>query len=556
MKRYGRVAFDHQNKQWAIECEPHVSLRLKRVFGKLSKKSFGLHTISASKENARDLQWFMERYPMDIDARDRALLDLVASSHRQAEQYVFDLMHERADIGEFELELPPREYQKVAAQMMLSRQSLLLADDVGLGKTVSFICTLTRPETLPATIVTLTHLPKQWKREIERFAPKLKAHIVKKGQPYEFREKPDVVIINYHKLAGWAETLAGEMKSICFDECQELRHRTSNKYSAAKHIADRATYRMGLSATPIYNYGGEFFAVLDVISPGSLGDYEEFMHEWTDSHFQKPRIKAPKAFGMYLRDSGLMLRRTREDVARELPSLSKFHQYVDADTEALDQVGDACAELARLILKSGEDTRGEKWRAREEFNNTLRQATGIAKAPYVAAFVRLLVESGEKVVLYGWHREVYSIWLDRLKDLNPVLYTGTESPTQKEKSKQEFVEGDSQALLMSLRSGAGLDGLQFVTKTVVFGELDWSPGVHEQCIGRVHRDGQPSPVMAYFMVSDEGADPVIAEVLGIKRNQIEGVREPKRELVEKLSVDGDHIRRLAESYVTRKRVEV
>jgi hypothetical protein len=49
--------------------------------------------------------------------------------------------------------------------------------------------------------------------------------------------------------------------------------------------------------------------------------------------------------------------------------------------------------------------------------NLLRQATGIAKAPFVADFVRLLVESGEKVLLYGWHREVYSIWRDKLKDL-------------------------------------------------------------------------------------------------------------------------------------------
>ncbi|HEX8747429.1 MAG TPA: hypothetical protein VF717_09525, partial [Pyrinomonadaceae bacterium] len=44
--------------------------------------------------------------------------------------------------------------------------------------------------------------------------------------------------------------------------------------------------------------------------------------------------------------------------------------------------------------------------------------------------------------------------------------------------------------------------------------------------------------------------PVIAEVLGIKRHQIEGVREPNADLVEKLAVDGDHIRRLAETYLS------
>jgi SNF2 family DNA or RNA helicase len=527
-------------------------MRLKRVFGKLSKASYGTHRISGSRENARDLEWFMERYPLEMEEGDRSLLGVQATLHRKVEQYVFDVMHERSQTAAFELALPPREYQKVAATMMLNRRSLLLADDVGLGKTVSFICTLTKPETLPAAVVTLAHLPRQWRDEMNKFAPGLNVHVAKSGQPYPFKEKPDVVVLNYHKLNGWAETLARTTRSVCFDECQELRHAGSQKYAAARHLALRARYRMGLSATPIYNYGGEFYSVLDVVSPGSLGERDEFMREWTDSDFRKPSIKNPKAFGMYLRDSGLMLRRTREDVGRELPALSKFHQYVEADPKALDAVGDSCAELARLILRAGEEGRGEKMRAREEFNNRLRQATGIAKAPYVAAFVRLLVESGERVVLYGWHREVYSIWLDRLSDLRPVMYTGTESITQKENSKKAFTEGDAQVLIMSLRSGAGLDGLQGVAKTLCFGELDWSPGVHEQCIGRVHRDGQPGAVMAYFMVSDEGADPMIAEVLGLKRRQIEGVRTPQGELIERLAVDGDYIRRMAERYLTQR----
>ena len=78
----------------------------------------------------------------------------------------------------------------------------------------------------------------------------------------------------------------------------------------------------------------------------------------------------------------------------------------------------------------------------------------------MADFVRLLVESGEKVVLYGWHREVYSIWLDRLKDLNPAMYTGSESVPQKDEAKRRFVAGETFVFIISLRAGAGLDGLR------------------------------------------------------------------------------------------------
>src|SRR3546814_3341196 len=81
-----------------------------------------------------------------------------------------------------------------------------------------------------------------------------------------------------------------------------------------------------------------------------------------------------------------------------------------------------------------------------------------------------------------------------------------------------------------------MDGLENVCRVAVCGGLDWSPGVHEQCIGRVHRDGQQDPVMAYFLVSEEGSDPVVSGVLGIKREQIESVRNPDAGLIERLEI--------------------
>jgi hypothetical protein len=248
-------------------------------------------------------------------------------------------------------------------------------------------------------------------------------------------------------------------------------------------------------------------------------------------------------------------------VGRELPKLIKVPHHVDADPHVLDRIGSSAAELAKLILAShgggpGEsvEARRAKFSASEKLDAMLRQATGIAKAAFVADFVRLLVESGEKVVLFGWHREVYALWLDRLADLKPALYSGTESATQKEAARQRFLGGETPILIMSLRSGAGLDGLQGVCRTVVFGELDWSPGVHEQCIGRVHRDGQQEPVAAYFLVADHGSDPVIADVLQLKRAQVDGLRDPLAPLVEPLEGDSaeSRVRKLAEEYLRQR----
>jgi SNF2 family DNA or RNA helicase len=551
--------FNPQADCWLIQCEPHVTIRLKRVFGKIGAKSQGVHHISNTDENAFDLKWFLDRYPMTISEPDFALLRRQSESHVEREGLIHSLLAGRTEPRPFELALPPRHYQSLAATITLETGSLLLADDVGLGKTVTGICLLTDPKTLPAFVCTLTHLPSQWKAEVNRFAPGLSVHVLKKGTPYDLRRQngktgpfPDVIIGSYSKLRGWAETLGGLVKSVIFDECQELRRTGSEKYVAAKHIASKANVRLGTSATPIYNYGDEFYSVLDVLAPGCLGTYLEFAREWcTPIGQEKLAIKEPKAFGTYLRERGLMLRRTKTDVGMELPAVSKIPFTVDADLNALNKVSKSCAELARLILKEGETTRGQKWRASEEFNNRLRQATGIAKAPFVADFVRLLIESGEKVVLFGWHREVYSIWLDRLRDLNPVMYTGSESPAKKNMAKESFLSGESPLLIMSLRAGAGLDGLQKVARVAVFGELDWSPGVHEQNIGRIDRDGQQQPVLAYFLIAESGADPIIAEVLGIKRGQSEPVKNPESSLVEQLTIDTDHIKRLAATYLAQ-----
>jgi superfamily II DNA/RNA helicase len=206
--------------------------------------------------------------------------------------------------------------------------------------------------------------------------------------------------------------------------------------------------------------------------------------------------------------------------------------------------------MARLILDRTSDSK-QRFTLSGEMDWKLRQATGIAKAPYVAAFVKMLLESEEAIVLFGWHRAVYDLWMQELAEFNPVLYTGSESPKQKEESVQAFVGGKSRVMIVSLRSGAGLDGLQKRSSVAVFGELDWSPEMHNQCIGRLARDGQEATVAAYFLVADSGSDPVVSDVLELKRQQAEPIRDPDAKLLAGTVDTTDRMQRLAESVLAR-----
>ncbi len=534
MKYYGHLSYEPKGRAWKIGAEPHVIIRIKRVFPRISTMEFGEVTIAHSGEVAQDLHWFITRYPMKMTEKDRSFLRRQGKAHKTEIATLEELVGGVYQPRKFKLAVPARHYQRLGADLYLRKGSLLLADDLGLGKTVTAIASFMDKRTLPAVVVSLAGtMPAQWERMINRFAPDLFTHVIEKRDPYRLPKRdgrtPDVLIITYYKLPSWQQILAAYGSSVVFDECQELRRTGSCKYDAAREVARHVQFRFGLSATPIYNYGGEIFNVLDVLSEGILGPRDEFTREWCSDNGRHSTLRSPKAFGSWMADNHVMLRRTRRDVGAELPPLTRIPHFVDYDIDALDKVQDKASELARIILDRdrAELYRGERMHAAEELSNTLRQATGIAKARHVAEFLRLLLESGERVLVYAWHRAVYDILGERLKEYHPVFYTGHESVAQKTTSLNAFMNRRANLLFMSLRAGAGIDGLQEVCRTVVFAELDWSSGVHEQDIGRIFRDGQKDPVSAYFVVSEGGSDPIVAERLGLKQEQVDGIRDPK-----------------------------
>lgn len=220
---------------------------------------------------------------------------------------------------------------------------------------------------------------------------------------------------------------------------------------------------------------------------------------------------------------------------------------IDYDEAAVAKVDDLARKLAMTVMTGSFVERGQ---AARELDLRVRHATGVSKARYVAEYVKMFLENGESVLLAGWHRDVYDIWLKELEAYRPCMYTGSESPTEKDEAKKRFISGESKVMFISLRSGIGLDGLQEKASIIVFGELDWSPMVHEQVIGRLHRDGQANQVTSIYLVSDSGSDPVMVDLLGLKASQAKDVVDPLLG-PSKQYTDESRIKRLAESYLNR-----
>lgn len=517
MKTFGNLSHHASIGVWLLSSTPDIIMRVHRIFPRMSRRDARTLVAKHTREMANDLEWMLQRYPLECASLTH--LKETAQDYRDSQARLFELDRSVPPVGRFTMALPAREYQAHAAALYLEQGFLLIGDVVGLGKTVSAIASFTDARTLPALVVVKAHLPKQWKEEIERFMPASRVHIITRSEPYTL-PPADVYIISYHKLTGWWGDLAKACKSVVFDEVQELRLMDSKKYRSAKSMCEEIPFRLGLSATPIHNYGGEVWAIYNLLAPDALGGLGEFAREWCSGGGRHTVVNDPDALGHYLRNQHLFIRRTRKEVGRELPVVTRFVQEIPYDEAVYQKAVSSADELAKIILTGSFMERGQ---AAREFDLKLRQATGIAKAPYVAELVRMLVQSGEKVLLAGWHRAVYDVWRDRLKDLRPAFFTGEETAAQKEASRTGFISGETDLLIMSLRSGAGINGLQMVCSVVVFGELDWTPAVHEQFIGRLARDGQDTPVQVFFPVIPAGCDPTMASVLGLKRAQSTGI---------------------------------
>ena len=544
---YGTLSYNRRSKCWTIKGEPCVTELAKRLFPGCDGRGRGVARFTAHRRIIGELNWLMLRYPLQIKETDRSRWE---SALEEAREYA--VRREQA-LTLPETATPPKEsffgellpFQQQGLGFMLSSRRCLLADEMGLGKTVQALAFLATTAAYPAVLVVPPHLIRNWERELERFLPGVRAHVIRGLKPYALPEA-DVYIIHYLLLRGWKDVLPElGFRTVIFDEIQELRHNGTDKYSAASLLSEACENAIGLSGTPIYNQGGEIWNVVNILDFHFLGDWESFSREWCYG-YNSAIVAKPDLLGEHLRREGLMLRRLKSDVLKELAPKRRLVQEIDWDDAVYRELMKPVADQLRQLRATDDPSR--RALIEDAICQQQRQATGVAKAPYVCAFVRALVESGEKVLLMAHHHAVMDIYKRELKALRPGFITGRESDRQKDAAVKNFMEGRTDLLCISLRSASGLN-LQRAS-CVVFGELDWSPAVHSQAEDRAHRIGQEDSLLCYYLVSPRGSDRDMQDALGLKVSQFVSLMgdepTPPEEDFLRQSEARERIRRLVE----------
>ncbi|MBQ3268840.1 MAG: DEAD/DEAH box helicase [Clostridia bacterium] len=516
---YGTLSYNRKSKCWTIKGEPCVTELAKRLFPGCDGRGRGVARFTAHRRIIGELNWLMLRYPLEVRESDRARWEGALEDAREyavrREQALRMPQTATPPAGSFSGELLP--FQKQGLAFLLSTRRCLLADEMGLGKTVQALAFLATTAAYPAILVVPPHLIRNWQREVERFLSpddRLRVHVIRGLTPYALPEA-DIYIIHYLLLRGWKDVLPGfGFRTVIFDEMQELRRNGTGKYSAASLLSEACENCIGLSGTPIYNNGGEIWNVVNIIDFHFLGDWESFSREWCYG-YNTAVVAKPELLGAHLRAEGLMLRRLKSDVLTQLAPKRRLVQEIDWDDAVYRELMAPVARQLQLLRATDDPSR--RAIIEDAISQTQRQATGIAKAPFVCAFVRALVEGGEKVLLMAHHHAVMDIYKNELKALRPGFITGRETDKQKDEAADAFMAGRTDLLCISLRSASGLN-LQRAS-CVVFGELDWSPAVHSQAEDRAHRIGQKDSLLCYYLVSPKGSDRDMQDALGLKVSQ-------------------------------------
>ena len=137
-----------------------------------------------------------------------------------------------------------------------------------------------------------------------------------------------------------------------------------------------------------------------------------------------------------------MLRRTKADVLPELPPKRRLVQEIDADDALYERLTREVLTKLRLLRDGESLTPQMRALLEDQVSQQERQATGLAKAAYVCAFVRALLEGGEKVLLFAHHHAVMDVYRTELAAFHPMFITGRQTQEEKDAAQRAFMQGE------------------------------------------------------------------------------------------------------------------
>ncbi len=456
-----------------------------------------------------------------------------------------------------------RPYQLYGVKWLIAHEQqgfgACLADDMGLGKTLQTIAFLlylkqqdesNAKESMPydqsttgvfrqlslfdsyqmeirplqALIILPTSLVFNWKRELERFAPSLFVYThTGPGRSSDLRAIAghDVVLTTYHTARQDLALLKKLVwRAIVLDESQQIKNRASEISKVVRSLQGR--FKLSLSGTPIENALADLWTQMEFINPETLGSFREFRERFLiPIEKQKDEAAKQRLFEIV---RPFFLRRTKEEVAPDLPPLSEQEFYSEMAPEQYQVYERTKSAMRNEILRLFDNPQ-TKARALNELMR-LRQ---IANHPALVLpeanlssgkFEDVLFHwenarrAGHKVLFFSSFEKHLRLFRQHFKAQGYAFAWLTGEIAEKERADEVMrFQNDPtvQAFFMTLKAGGV--GLNLTAADYVF-ILDpwWNPAMEEQAVARAHRIGQERPVTVMRFIARRSIEEKILDL--------------------------------------------
>lgn len=406
-------------------------------------------------------------------------------------------------------------FQSCGVSFALDRQSCLVGDQPGLGKTATAIVFSNEVRAKSVLVVCPANIRLQWARMIREWSTMDRGYIVYPvmGSHTGVHPRANWTIISYDlaRSPRFLETLRKRHYDVLIlDEAHYLKTPSAQRTRAVfgherrghekvAGLADVSDRIVALTGTPLPNRPRECYTLAHHLCPDSIDWMSERAfterfnpsNRWREATGRLPELQAR------LR-ANFMVRRMKRDVMSQLPGVRYEILHMEETLEMKKAL-----EAERLLDIDPESLEGLDAEALGHVS-VVRRMMGLALAPLVAEYVSMVLDGGEeKVFLVGWHIEVLDILQEALKKWGVVRVDGRTSAFRRQKNVDDFIsKKEARVFLGNIQSvGIGVDGLQRVCSRVVFAECDWTPGNNQQAVDRLDRPGQQESVLAEFCVA-------------------------------------------------------
>lgn len=438
-------------------------------------------------------------------------------------------------------------YQHIGAHFLWKHKRALLADEMGLGKSCQAIrgCDLAHASKILVVCPAVARA--NWEREFLTFSVQhLNIHVAYTGAARPL-EMTNVFIVSYDLLDGMvADLKAIKWDVLIADEAHFLKNRKAVRTKALFAIAKAAKYVWFLSGTPAPNHAGELWPILKFTGATEL-DYWPFMDRYLNyTTTQWDGIKVRGLKGVTTPElkaalSGIMLRRKKEDVLKDLPpiffqdtaveakpfdeQLFFFDNFGRRDPQLDEKLATQRAQVEWLVDNLGLTESGvEALEASKTALSTLRRYTGMQKVASITEMVKDDLANGvEKIVIMAMHRDVIESLRQSLAEFKPVTIYGGTPADKRDKNVQTFQTNKHCRVFIGQIVAAGTAITLTAAHHVLFAECSWVPAENAQAAMRCHRIGQTKPVTVRFAYIPGTIDEAVTRALKRKSADLANV---------------------------------